>query len=117
MGAARVITEERSWFADAHRPDRTLRVSPHPTEGVVTLSVWDGHRCVATHRIARESVPDLVGCLAGGLVAAPPAHLSVVRDAPPPAAAHGARPGPLVAPADHRHPPPPPLRTHAARPF
>ncbi|WCO65699.1 hypothetical protein PO878_14435 [Iamia majanohamensis] len=84
MGAARVITEERSWFADAHRPDRTLRVSPHPTEGVVTLSVWDGHRCVATHRIARESVPDLVGCLAGGLVAAPPTHLSVVRDAPPP---------------------------------
>ena len=54
MGDASVVTGERSWFADADRRSRTMRVSPHPQEGVVTLSVWEGRQCTNTVRITSD---------------------------------------------------------------
>lgn len=102
MGALPLVTELPSWFADDERPGRRLRVTPHPSEGVVALSLWDGPVCLATHRVPRESVPDLVGCLAGSLVASPSPALTVVAPAPPPMPSGVARLRRLVVTARRR---------------
>ncbi|HEV7719872.1 MAG TPA: hypothetical protein VGO60_01235 [Iamia sp.] len=70
MGAASVVTRERSWFGDADRRRRTLRLTPHPRQGVTTLSLWDDQECTGTIRLAHEEVPALISALAESLAAA-----------------------------------------------
>ena len=70
MGAASVVTRERSWFGDADRRRRSLRLTPHPRQGITTLSLWDDQECVGTIRLAHDEVPALISALAESLAAA-----------------------------------------------
>lgn len=89
-----MVTRERSWFGDVHRRSRTLRLTPHPAERMVTLSLWEGERCQGTVRLADSEVSALVSALAEALagsaayvpppppppstVAAPPSSATVI---------------------------------------
>jgi hypothetical protein len=70
VGAASVVTRERSWFGDADRRRRSLRLTPHPRQGITTLSLWDDQECVGTIRLAHDEVPALISALAESLAAA-----------------------------------------------
>lgn len=70
MGAASIVTRERSWFGDADRRRRSLRLTPHPRQGVTTLSLWDDQECVGTIRLAHDEVPALISALAESLATA-----------------------------------------------
>lgn len=50
------------------RPGRALRISSHPEHSRVVLSLWDGHVCIGTLRLAPEDVPDVVRALAAAVV-------------------------------------------------
>lgn len=54
------------------RAGRALRVSAHPELSRVVLSLWEGHRCIGTLRLAPEDVPDVVRALTAAAVAEPP---------------------------------------------
>lgn len=56
------------WAWDARGSQRAVRVSPHPAENVVNLSVWRDDVCVGTVRLVPEEVSALVAGLADGLV-------------------------------------------------
>jgi hypothetical protein len=58
---------------DRRDQGRALRVSAHDELGVVTLSIWRGNACAATHQLAVEDVPALIESLARALVAPPAA--------------------------------------------
>lgn len=83
MGAVSVVTRERSWFGDVHRRTRTLRLTPHPAERVVTLSLWEGQLCQGTIRLADAEVPALISALAEGL-AGSAGHVAPPPPDPPP---------------------------------
>ncbi len=70
MGEASIVTRERSWFGDADRRRRSLRLTPHPKQGVTTLSLWDDQECVGTIRLEHHEVPALISALAESLAAA-----------------------------------------------
>jgi hypothetical protein len=70
VGAASVVTRERSWFGDADRRRRSLRLTPHPRQGITTLSLWDDQECVGTIRLAHGEVPALISALAESLASA-----------------------------------------------
>jgi hypothetical protein len=55
-----VLTDRRS-------TDRSIRVAAHPEHGVITLSVWRGDVCVATHQMAAGDASGLIGMLANAL--------------------------------------------------
>jgi hypothetical protein len=55
------------WAWDARRHDRAVRVSPHPAENVVNLSVWRDELCVGTVRLRPADVSVLVSGLTDGL--------------------------------------------------
>jgi len=59
---------------DLRDAERVLRVSAHPDSGVVTVSMWRGDDCVATHRMAPADVPALIGLLADALAACADPH-------------------------------------------
>jgi hypothetical protein len=61
---------------DRRDQGRALRVSSHDDLGFVTLSIWRGNSCAATHQLASEDVPALIESLARALVSAPPAQSS-----------------------------------------
>ena len=50
-------------------PGRVLRVSAHPENGRVVLSIWQDARCLATLRLAPEDVPEVLRSLGSALVA------------------------------------------------
>jgi hypothetical protein len=58
---------------DGRGGDRSLRVDAHP--GVVTISLWRDDKCVGTHRLASDEVPEVIELLARSLRASlqPPA--------------------------------------------
>jgi hypothetical protein len=70
-------------FCDPRGSNRALRVSWHPVDGLVVLSIWRDDRCVASARVATADVPALVQVLVEGLAAQPgavepdAAHLEV----------------------------------------
>jgi hypothetical protein len=70
VGEASIVTRERSWFGDADRRKRSLRLTPHPRQGVTTLSLWDEQECVGTIRLTHAEVPALISALAESLAAA-----------------------------------------------
>jgi hypothetical protein len=57
------------WAWDARGSERAVRVSPHPDENVVNLSVWRDDLCVGTVRLSPDEVSALVVGLTDGLVA------------------------------------------------
>jgi hypothetical protein len=56
------------WAWDARGSERAVRVSPHPQENVVNLSVWRDDLCVGTVRLLPAEVSALVAGLTDGLV-------------------------------------------------
>ena len=56
------------WAWDARGSERAVRVSPHPDENVVNLSVWRDDLCVGTVRLLPDEVSALVAGLTDGLV-------------------------------------------------
>jgi hypothetical protein len=54
-------------FLDAHREDRTLRLSWHAEAGLVVLSLWRANVCTGSFRLPAEEVPALVDALRAGL--------------------------------------------------
>jgi hypothetical protein len=63
-----------------------LRVTWHPEQDVVVLSVWHEDRCAGTFRLPVQDVPRLSGLLAAALGD----WVAQVRAAPPPAPAEAA---------------------------
>ena len=55
------------WAWDARGHERAVRVTPHPTEGLVNLSVWRDDMCVGTVRLRPDEVAGLVEGLTEGL--------------------------------------------------
>jgi hypothetical protein len=55
------------WAWDARGHNRAVRVSPHPREKVVNLSVWRDDVCVGTVRLQPADVAALVTGLGNGL--------------------------------------------------
>ena len=86
MGAVRPIPQLGAVLRDARRGGRALRVSWHPEDDLVVLSLWDGARCTGTVRLAAADVPALVEALQIGLppdpqpLTSPPAPIAA---APP----------------------------------
>jgi hypothetical protein len=60
-------------FADPRGGGRALRAAWHPDHDLLVLSIWRNGRCVATSRLERDGVAELIGELATALAAAPPA--------------------------------------------
>ena len=50
-------------FFDHRRPDRSLRLSPHPDAGVVVLSIWNGGVCQATFQLPGDQVAMFIDTL------------------------------------------------------
>jgi hypothetical protein len=65
------------WAWDARGHDRAVRVSPHPQQNVVNLSVWRDDLCVGTVRLRPADVAVLITGLTDGL-----AELAQRRDDP-----------------------------------
>ena len=57
------------WAWDARSHDRAVRVSPHPRENVVNLSVWREDLCVGTVRLRPAEAAALIAGLVDGLAA------------------------------------------------
>jgi hypothetical protein len=57
-------------FLDTRGSGRALRVSWHPENDLVVLSLWQGDTCTGTFRLPVEDVPDLVDALRDGLMRA-----------------------------------------------
>jgi len=55
------------WAWDARGSERAVRVSPHPDENLVNLSVWRDDLCVGTVRLLPDEVSALVAGLTDGL--------------------------------------------------
>jgi hypothetical protein len=55
------------WAWDARGHDRAVRVSPHPQENVINLSVWREDLCVGTVRLRPPEVAVLIAGLTDGL--------------------------------------------------
>jgi hypothetical protein len=55
------------WAWDARGHERAVRVSPHPRENVVNLSVWREDLCVGTVRLRPADVAALIAGLTDGL--------------------------------------------------
>jgi hypothetical protein len=53
---------------DIRDDGRALRIAPHPTQGLVSLSLWHGDACIATHQMAAADVSELIRVLADSLV-------------------------------------------------
>ena len=60
MPTARPLPETGSIFLDARGDDRALRVSWHPSPGLVVLSLWRENVCAGSFRLAVDEVPDLI---------------------------------------------------------
>ncbi len=63
------------WVWDARDRTRALRVSTHPEQGLLNLSVWRDDVCVGTVKLRPEEASGLVAALSEGLarlVPAPP---------------------------------------------
>jgi hypothetical protein len=52
---------------DRRDGDRIVRVAPHPELGFVTLSIWRGDTCVATHQMEVEGATALIALLANAV--------------------------------------------------
>jgi hypothetical protein len=55
------------WDWDARGNERAVRVTAHPPEGLVNLSVWRDDMCVGTVRLRPDEVAGLVEGLTEGL--------------------------------------------------
>jgi hypothetical protein len=52
---------------DLRNEGRALRVSAHPVDGLVSLSLWRDDTCIATHQMGMTDVSGLISLLADSL--------------------------------------------------
>ncbi|MCW2782210.1 MAG: hypothetical protein JWR35_2659 [Marmoricola sp.] len=75
MTAVAPVPEGVEYFLDARGDERALRIHWHHDADLVVLSMWRGHQCVSSFRLAIDEVPELIEALREGLddayVAAP----------------------------------------------
>jgi hypothetical protein len=67
MTAVPPVPDGVEYFLDTRGDARALRVSWHDEAGLVVLSMWRGHECVASFRLAVDEVPALIEALREGL--------------------------------------------------
>jgi hypothetical protein len=67
MGEVLPLPNRGEVFLDPRGEGRSLRVSWHPDENTLVLSLWQLGQCRATFRLQTEEVPDLVRALVAGL--------------------------------------------------
>lgn len=67
MTAVAPLPDGVEYFLDARGGARALRVSWHHEADVVVLSLWRGHECVSSFRLAIDQVPELIASLREGL--------------------------------------------------
>ncbi len=82
--AMTVIALPRSgrWVWDARDRTRALRVSAHPEQGLLNVSVWRDDVCVGTVKLRPDEVSGLVAALSDGLARlVPPPAPAPPRDA------------------------------------
>lgn len=70
-------------LADARGGGRAMRVTWHHEVDLVVLSIWRDGTCVATVRVTRADVPDLVNALVSGLAEPPRPPSGPTADLPP----------------------------------
>ncbi len=68
-------------FLDERSDGRNLRVTWHPENDLVVLSLWRDGVCSGTFRLAIDQVPDLIDVLRGGLQTAYEHHRSFLDEA------------------------------------
>ena len=54
---------------DRRDAGRSIRVAAHPDAGLVTISVWRGDQCVATHQMSADDAATLIAILADAMAA------------------------------------------------
>jgi hypothetical protein len=70
-------------FLDARGSGRALRISWHPEDDVIVLSIWRSGICAGTFRLPVQDVPELIDVLRAGLAAAyDDAHDSLIPGMP-----------------------------------
>jgi hypothetical protein len=94
MAGATPLPRVGEVFFDDRGEDRALRLSWHPDEEVMVLSIWNGGVCTGTFRLAARDVPVLMETLSQGVPVPQPRgrrHAAPVEDEsagpPPPVAA------------------------------
>jgi len=60
-------THGQEWFVDPRSPDRRMRVTWHPKEGLAVVSFWHRSSCTATFRLPAPDTARLIGVLGDGL--------------------------------------------------
>ncbi|MGL5819996.1 MAG: hypothetical protein ACRCYR_20750 [Phycicoccus sp.] len=71
MAVPTILPAHGEVMLDPRGGGRALRVSWHPSDDVVVLSIWRGPLCTATFQLDRDEVPMLVDTLVRGLLARP----------------------------------------------
>lgn len=67
MGHLRRLPPRREFFIDQRGAGRALRVTTHPDQDVVVLSIWQDDRCTATFRLGMADCAPLIALLAAAL--------------------------------------------------
>jgi hypothetical protein len=52
---------------DVRNGDRAIRVAAHPDQGIITLSLWRGDTCVASHQMAAVDASKVIALVADAL--------------------------------------------------
>ncbi|ASW55047.1 hypothetical protein [Plantactinospora sp. KBS50] len=63
MGEIRAGGSEGGVFADVRGAERTMRITHHPEQDIVVLSLWLGPLCRSSFRLPADQVPALVTAL------------------------------------------------------
>lgn len=52
-----------AWLGDARGDGRTLRVSSHGEQGLITVSAWRDHVCTSSVQLSPHEAADLIAAL------------------------------------------------------
>lgn len=85
MAEETAVASSVGWFEDTRSPVRRMKVSWHPDEAVVVVSLWQDERCTGTFRMAPADAPALIHLLVDSLADRP------VGGPPPPMPRRGMR--------------------------
>jgi hypothetical protein len=58
---------QRVWFHDVRTPVRRMAVTPHPRDGVIVISLWQGDSCTGTFRLRLDDAAPVIATLAEGM--------------------------------------------------
>jgi hypothetical protein len=67
MSTVHRLPVRRDLFLDHRGAGRGLRVTCHPDQGVVVISLWHDDRCTGSFRLPLEDSARLIAVLAAGL--------------------------------------------------